>query len=144
MNTPTITSKPSREEIVQAWEDQEAGRPVSADMRAVLDRLDRAVETGAQELKEEADYQKAIALAADYDSILEQLAVFPDRLLTRLSGKFPHVSRAAHGKRTRDQNKIWEEKRRAEMTTRFKNIAMDQDLSPKNLTDALLVSLRSK
>ena len=144
MNTPTMTSKPSREEIVQAWEDFEAGRPVSADMRAVLDRLNQAVDTGAQELKEEADYQKAIALAVDYDSMLEQLAVLPDRILTRLSGKFPHVSRAAHGKRTRDQNKIWEEKRRAEMTARLKNIAMEQDLSPKNLTSALLDSIRSK
>jgi len=144
MNTYPMTSKPSREEIVQAWEDLESGRPVSADMRAVLKKLNEAVDTGAQELKDESDYQQAIALAKSYDAIVEQLSILQDRVLTRLSGNFPHVSRAAHGKRARDQNKIWEEKRRVEMATRFKTFAMEQELSPQNLTNVLMDSLRSK
>ena len=95
---------PTRQEINEAWEALEAGHPVSADMRQILNKLNQAVASGTQELKEEALYQRALGLSAQYDQLVTELAAMPDRVLSRLNAKFAHVSRAAYGKRTRDYN----------------------------------------
>lgn len=143
MNT-NMKFNPTREEITQAWKHFESGNSVSEDMRKLLEKLNHVVASENQELTDEIEYQKAIALAKQYDECVIQLAVLSDKTLTRLAEQFPHVSRAAHGNRTRDRNKRREERRKAEMSEIFQNITAPKDMSPRHLTNALLDSIRKK
>ena len=108
--------KPTRAQILQAWDDREEGRPLSKEMALYLDKLDKAMDVSAVETQTDTQLEEAKLLAVEYDKVLDKLAALPDRVLTLLAPQFPHVTRAARGKQTRDHNKKQYEEQTARLS----------------------------
>lgn len=64
--------KPTRAQILQAWDDREEGRPLSKEMALYLDRLEQVEESNAQAAEESRRAVKA-ALKAELRSMGEAL-----------------------------------------------------------------------
>lgn len=113
--------KPTREQLNQAWDDREAGRPLSADMRLYLEKLDKAMLSGAVEVTVDRQLEEAKDLARQYEELLAKLATYPDEVITKLHQYYPQVNKAIRGKQTRDYNAMQEEQRKRTFMERYPN-----------------------
>jgi hypothetical protein len=96
--------KPTKEQLFQAMEDRDEGRPITSDMEKALEIFDAAWAQDSAQRQRDADILTARALIKDYDAVLEKLSKIPESVLTLLASESPHSVRAARGKLMRDAN----------------------------------------
>ena len=96
--------KPSKEQLFQAMEARDEGRPISSDMAKALEIFDAAWAQDSAQRQKDSDIATARGLIKDYDALLEKLSRIPEDVLTLLASESPHSVRAARGKLMRDAN----------------------------------------